>query len=391
MALVQYSRLYWFPNGAVAANTPAAVFPDNVNIFAPLYADAAGTVPLPNPLNTDGAGLLTFYAEEGPYWVHIDAETFHIDVGTSELRATLSTGIASGGRVTVNAGNPLAVDISALDGYIVDYSADDPTAPVVTHVKTPAQTVPLDAAALLRTATWFLMDGAGVITQQATPATNEQRRTHIAIGAAAQDGVQIFRTLPDATLLAQPVNQLGDLMDGLGLFTTRPIVVTPNANLTINTSASVVFGRSLNRYAGGLLTNNPHNVPAPAASPAQFRYITSTGSAFGPLTSNVDVTRYDVGGVPTLIPGGSNATAIHRLFVAGTGNAADQFAIQYGQTVYPNLATAIDRIGQSGFVTNPVLSESTALVAWIVATKATTNLSDPAQAVIISAGKFASP
>lgn len=391
MTLERYSKKFWFPNNAPAANVEARVFFEDTNAFVPLFTDATGTVPLANPTATDGAGVLTFWAESGDYWVHLDSESFSTPVGMSLVQARLSTGIASGGRITVNAGNPLAVDISALDGYIVDYAADTQAQPVVTRVKTGAQTVALDAAALLRTATWFLMDSAGTITQQAFPATNDQRRSYISIGAAAQDGVQIFRTLPDAVILAQPVNQLADLMDGLGLFVTRNIVITPNANLTFGTSQSTLFGRSLNRYVGGLLSTNPHNVTIPAAAPAQFRYITSSALAFGPLRTTLDVANYESAGVITPIPGGSNTTAIHRLWVAGTGNTADQFAFQYGQTFYGSLTTAVNSIGQTGFVTNPILAGSTALVAWIAVTKSATNLSDPTQAVIISASKLASP
>lgn len=391
MTLQRYSKKFWFPNNSPAVNIQAEVFPENSNTFASLFADAAGTIPLANPTATDGSGILTFWAEAGDYWVHLDSESFSTAIGMSQTQAALSTGIASGGRISVNAGNPLAVDISALDGYIVDYTADSQAEPVVTRIKTTTQTVPLDAAALLRTATWFLMDTSGNVIQQAFPADDIQRRTHLALGAAAQDGVQIFRTLPDTTILAQPANQLADLMDGLGLFVTRPITITPNANLTFATSQSTLFARSLNRYAGAVLTNDPHIVTIPAAAPAQFRYITSTALAFGPLRTTIDVANYESAGVITPIPGGSNTTAIHRLWVAGTGNAADQFAFQYGQTFYGSLNTAVNSIGQTGFVTNPVLAGSTALVAWIAVTKSATNLSDPTQAVIISASKLASP
>lgn len=391
MTLQQYSKQFWFPNGSPAVNIEAQVFLEDSSGFASLYTDATGTTPLANPTATDGSGTLTFWTESGQYWLHLDSESFLINVGMSETQATLSTGIASGGRITVNAGNPLAVDISAVDGYVVDYLADTQAQPVIIRVKTAAQTVPLDAAALLRTATWFLVDSTGTVIQQAFPPDNIQRRTHIAIGAAAQDGAQIFSITPNATILAQPVNQLADLMDGLGPFVTNTLVVTPNANLTFNTSSTTLFGRSLNRYSGGSLTNNPHNVTAPAAAPAQFRYITRNATTFGPLRTTIDVANYDVGGVITPIGGGANTTSIHRLWLAGTGSASDQFAFQYGQNTYSSLSDAVNRIGQGGFTVNPILAGATALVAWIAVTRTATNLSDPAQAAIISAGKFAAP
>lgn len=391
MSLQRYQKRFWFPNGSPAVNIEARVFFEDSSAFVPLFTDATGAVPMANPTVTDGAGVLTFWAESGDYWVHLDTEAFDVPVGMTQEQADLSTGVASGGKITVNAGNPLAVDITAIDGYIVDYLSDTQAQPSIVRIKAPAQTVALDAAALTRTATWFLMDSAGTVIQQAFPADNVQRRTHISIGAAAQDGVQIFRTLSDSSILAHPVNQLADLMDGLGLFMIRPLAVTPNANLTFNTAASTVFARSLNRYNGGVLTNNPHNVTVPAAAPAQFRYITRSSTAFGPLRTTVDVANYDNAGVITPIGGGTNTASVHRLWVAGTGNAADQFAFQYGQNTYSSLSAAVNAIGQTNFVVNPVLQGATALAAWIVAIRTATNLSDPAQAAIIPAGKFAAP
>jgi hypothetical protein len=89
MALAQYSQLFWFPSGALATDVPARVFEHSTNTLATLYADAGGTMPLANPLNTSAAGRLEFYVEEGPYWVHIDSEAFEISVGAAAQTATI--------------------------------------------------------------------------------------------------------------------------------------------------------------------------------------------------------------------------------------------------------------------------------------------------------------
>ena len=143
MALAQYTDTFWFPNGSPAVNIAAQVFPKNSSIPATLYTDATGTTQIVSPATT-GTGLLSFWAESGEYWVHLDTETFAVTVGMSQEQADLSTGMASGGELSVNAFNPLAVDISAVDGYIVDYLAGTQAEPVITRVKTVDQAVALD-------------------------------------------------------------------------------------------------------------------------------------------------------------------------------------------------------------------------------------------------------
>lgn len=391
MTLSRYSDQFWFPNGALAANIEARVFPEGSNAFASLFTDASGATPLANPAATDGTGTLTFWAESGTYWVHLDSESFLVMVGMSQEQADLSTGVASGGRMTVNAGNPLAVDFTAVDGYVVDHLADDQAQPVVTRVKAPAQTVALDAAALLRTVTWWLMDSSGTVVQQAATPTDAQRRTHLTLGVTSQGGSQIFSILSRPTILAQPANQLADLMDALGPFVVSGCQVTPNASLSFNTAAGTMFSRAFNRYNAGALTNDPHIVAVPPAAPAQYRYITATGTTFGALRTTVDVANFDNGGVITPIGGGSGTSSIHRLWLFGTGNAADQFAIQYGQNTYSSLTAAVNAIGQSQHVVNPLIVGNGTLLAWIVATRTATDLSNPSQAAIVTAGKFAAP
>ena len=129
----------------------------------------------------------------------------------------------------------------------------------------------------------------------------------------------------------------------------------------------------------------------PAESPAQFRYITATGTTFGALRTTVDVANFDNAGVITPIGGGADTSSIHRLWLFGTGTATAQLAFQYGQTTHSSLSAAVNAIGQSGYVVNPLIVGNGALLAYVVATRTATNLSTRLQAVIVAAGKFAAP
>lgn len=397
MPIYQYSRQFWFPSGVLAANVPARIFPLDSNALASLYTDATGTTPLANPVTTDVNGTVDFFAEEGEYWIYIDAETFRVSVGSPDLdlpeavSKTMSSGIMSGGEISANLSNPQAIDMAAFVGYIVD-EVTDPSFPQVTRVELPAQTIALSAASLARTVTWWLADVGGNIIQQGTQPTNVQRRSHLTLGVTTYIGGMVVVTQTTPVILAQPANQMADLMDALGPFSITGNLISPNgANLSINQSAGRMFARSFSHFVGGVVTRDPHAVTTQAQAPAQYRYITASGNVFGALRTTLDVANYDVGGVITPIPGGAGACSIHRVWLFGTGVASTQLAIQYGSTVYSSLATAVDALGQTGHVANPLFVGTGALIAHVIATRTATNLSDITQARIFTAGKFAVP
>jgi len=394
MALAEYSRTFWFPNGALAVGIAARVFPENSSALAPIFTDVTGTVPLPNPLSTDGAGVLTFWAEEGEYWIHADSEAFRVSVGNPNdldvfdgASVALSTGVMSGGNLVITGAT--TVDLSETVGYVVDYSTDD-FRPSLTRVHMPAQTVTLVGASLTRTVTYLLADSSGTIIQQGTQPTNIERRTRIVLAALAFDTatMALFDLVAIPQILAQPENQLLDLMFGLGPFSTSGNQVTVNgANLQFNTSAGALLQPS---WAYNTTPDDPHEAPTAALAPAQFRYGLRNTVAFPPLTTFIDAANYDNAGVLTPIGGGSGSTTLHRVFKFASNFPSGQTTVQYGQTVYPNLAAAVDAAGKSSFVQNPQFALG-ALVAWIAVTRVATDLSDPTQAVIIQASPFSRP
>lgn len=393
MALVLYSDLYWFPTGVLAANLPVRIFPHHSNGFAPIFADQAGTIPLPNPgTSTDGGGVLTFYIEEGKYWVHIDSEAYLIDAGLSQEEADLSTGVASGGEM--NLATPTSVEITALVGYVVDNNALTSAVPSLVKVDEPGQIVALDAGSLARSITFWFMDSAGNVTQQATPATPQQRRSQLSLGVSFFDTVAgtLVEVQTRPVILGQPANQLVDLFDAIGPLSTSGNAIMPNGvNLSFNKAAGVLFVRASNHFAAGVLTDNPHFSPSPATAPAIFRRILRTAAvATPPAVTTLDVANYDLNGVLTPVGGGTNTSTIQRVWAFATNQATAQVAVQYGQQTYASLAGAVAAIGLEPFVPAPV-SILGALVGYICVTRTATNLSDPAQAVFVRAGKFPTP
>lgn len=391
MALAHYRDLYWFPNGSLALNIPARIFPLGSNALASLYTDVTGATALPNPLNTDGTGHLDFWAEEGEYWIYLDSRSFRVAVGTPDsldvfeiASVAASTGTISGGAFTA-AGT--SISVAETVGYVVDYSTDD-FRPTLTRVHTPAQLVALSPAALARTLTWWMLSAAGTFVESATAPTNEQRRTHIVLGFSIVFGGVVVFTKAVPQVLEQPYNQFADHADALGPFIISGAQLSPNGvNLSFNITAGSLFSRS---FSHTLFPNNPNVAPTAAQTPAQFRRATSTTTVFPAPVTTIDPANYDVGGVITPVPGGTNVSTIQRVFLFAQDNAPDQLVVQYGQRTYTSLSAAVAGVGVEAYTVNPAFVG--ALAGWICVIKSATNLSDPAQATFIpSTAKFARP
>lgn len=392
MALVRFNDQFWYPDGTLAANIPAVVFPLKSNVFAQLWTDITGTVALPNPLNTDGAGFLDFWAEEGQYWVHIDSETFLIDVGLSEEEADLTTGVASGGELDL--ASSVSITINALVGYVVDNSDVLSIVPTKIKVDRPTQVVPLDAGSLTRSITWWLMDSTGAVIQQAAIPTPSQRRTHLALGVSLFDtGLgQLVEVQTLQVSLPQPVNQLADFMDAVGPLSLSGNLLTPSgATLQFNKSAGTLFSRGSNLFVSGVLTNDPHTSPSPAQTPATLRRIMRTSAIpTPPPVGTVDPTQFDNAGVLTAVGGGVNTATVQRVFLFATNIATAQIAVQYGQQTYSSLTQAVQSLGTEIYTPAPITAVG-ALIGYICVIRTATNLSDPTQAVFIRASKFPTP
>lgn len=80
MPLAPYTESYWYPSGALAVGVEYHVFPRLSNVHADLFQDQAGTVPLPNPGLTAAGGVISFFVENGDYWLYIRGQSFYLVV-----------------------------------------------------------------------------------------------------------------------------------------------------------------------------------------------------------------------------------------------------------------------------------------------------------------------
>lgn len=309
--------------------------------------------------------------------------------GVNSDQGGLTTGIITGGDININAGDPSSIDISPFRGLIVDYLTDPENA-TVTLVENPTTlTVAMDAGALSRAITWWLIDGTLTVTQQATRPTPEQRRTSIVLGVTTQSGgvIDVDQSIPN--IIAQPINQLYDLMDAIGAFNISGNAITPNgANLMLNQSSGTVFSRGWNHFDNATPTNNPHISTTQAQTPASFRRILRNTTTLPAPVTLVDPANYDLNGVLTAVGGSTNSSTIQRVWLFPTKDEENQLIIQYGQTVYSTLANAISSVNTASHVVNPFLPTFGILLGFLCVRRNATNLSDTTQAQFIPAAKF---
>lgn len=376
-------RLDYDPCAMVFGGVP--VPPEDVDLFVRKAGDTmTGPLIINSNLQVNGDASV-----EGDLFTTF--QTTSLNVGLLSTIG-LSTAIISGGEITVNAGDPTRIDISALTGYIVTYVSWlplSPTNPSITYITLPAQVGLLPAFAPI---SWYRVNPLGNLVQQATTPTPTDRRSNLIIGATATTGlgtnVIVDQTLP--VIPAQLGNQLVDLMDGLGPFSTAGNMLSPNGvNLTFNKTAGTIFARSFN-YVPSF--QDPHYSTLAAQAPVSFRHTTAVPGTAGLNTAILDVANYDPngGGIVTPIPGGAGVASNFRVWAFATNTVPEQILVQYSQQSFSTLANAVAALPSGFYIPNPATA-SAALLGWISVIRTATDLSNPAQAVFTKAAKFATP
>lgn len=367
--------------GAFDSGSPS---PDAAHIFDNSLILQSATPLNPGDVNTGiqtfgGAKTFNDMMTAGTDIILSNAAYDNTLIGQS-LAHNASTGILSGGNLTINGGDNTKFDIAAGTGRIINYTV--PSAITINNLSWSAFTAQTTLGLTTADYTYVMIDSAGAVFQLNTYPTPQQRRENIFVGRlshANRTFLTFANAFPD---YAQSVSaQLYDLFDALGPFNIAGNLLSPNgATLNFQVSAGQIFFRAFNYPSNSY---NPNVISQTSHVPLTFSTAVQSGS-FIATTSTVDVTHYDVAGVVTLIPNPPATATIQRLFVLPTGN----YVLQYGQATYPNLAEAKAAIGVDPFIINPALTNTGVLIGYIIAQKNATALNNPAQAVVINAPRF---
>jgi hypothetical protein len=293
------------------------------------------------------------------------------------LGNTISTGVFNFTGITLASSNTF--NVAPVDAWFVD-NTTNPLVPKVLYVQYSGQTNIPSLYYNTATETYLLLTSAGTITQQTTFPTPQQRRQNVYLGKMGHGNrTSLINAFNEPDLDVSPLSQLRDMFTPIKLINEN-VYPSPNSNLTFNTSSGTLWGLGI-----GFTTNqlNPNSLSVSGNSPTTFQYRTQTGGTATNRTT-IDPSHYDLNGIITTIGSPAKQATNQRIFLLQNG----QVRIQYGQTKYSDLTTAIAAVNTEAFTTFSNFRDNAVLIAILSVRSDATILSDIAQAKITFASKF---
>ena len=299
-------------------------------------------------------------------------------VGVRELG--ISTGLLSGGKISINPSDNTRIDIAPGSGVWIDFTQSPPK--VLTQSWSKIEGVPLDNIAT-QPVTYISLDRDLNVIQTSEELLNSERRKWVELGIAvhtSHTNVIVINTL--AAITESVASQLHDFMEAIGPFNKGGNIYSPvGANLQIKKTAGDIF-----RFGAAfdITPLDPHTIDQPAVSPITFRYRKRDSVEYAD-TLNIDPNNYDNGGVLTAVQ--ANRYTVQRIYMFQSGLTR----IQYGQAEYQTLSEAINTFPAEEFITEENMERNGLHRAFLVVKQGATNLSDPTQARFFEVSKFGSP
>jgi hypothetical protein len=301
--------------------------------------------------------------------------------------AQMSSCLVSGCALSINAGDNTKFDIAPGTIRYADSYTDPLNATFLEYVYPGASAVTVTNLAT-QSSTYVSLYLGGVIHQDAVKHSGSDLRDHVLLGALVHTnhtsitsadsltdvvGMSLASSLADISLAIGPINS-GNAYSGNVTNTMR-----------LDKSAGTFTQLGVNWKND---KQNPNILTAPASSGATYLTTWRNGSGGWTTTTATDISPnyYDDGTGGATHPNGSvssNKWTLKRIYYLPNSQLT---AVEYGQVVYADLATAV---AAKSVVTasNPALA-SVPFRGWLAVKSAATNLNDPATAMFIDSGKF---
>lgn len=289
-----------------------------------------------------------------------------------------STGLISGGALSINGVDDTKFDVAAGVAIFADYT--NPTkslANIVSFGPFSAVTVPTLATANV---TYIGLNSSGAIVQQTTRFTNTQRRSIVSLGAVVHSNRTNLNAVNTIVSVArQLLNQFGDGIRAIGqLNLSGTVYSSVGANLQMQRSAGELFSPGANFHVN---PDDPHSATIGAQNPVSFRYRLANGTEYTDRTT-IDPGNYDNAGVLTAVPANRYTVQLIAVFQSGVTR------LQYGQVLYNQLSDAVAAAQAQSMTVESNIAENGVMRGYVVVKGDATALNDTAQAVFVTLSKF---
>jgi hypothetical protein len=294
-----------------------------------------------------------------------------------------STGLISGGILSINDPDTTKFDLTAGFGIIIDNYSDPefPSHKLITWDAMPANDDPYLG---LSDNTYIAIDETGALVFATEEFSEIQRRSLIVIGwNDHRGGSEIFVSQTEPFYACGAIEQLDDFIEAFGAFNITGNDYSASTGLRIDRSAGRVFDGNSNYFQE---KRNPNIITANSEKTVQITYYYRDGLGDwvndNPFVTLIDPEHWDDGS-GTLQNVSTGKFTIQLLSFYAPYLAND---VQYGQDVFDTMAEAETAI-RNAVEINPYNSFDV-FRAWLIVKQGITDLTVAADAKFIPAGKL---
>ena len=227
----------------------------------------------------------------------------------------------------------------------------------------------------------FLQPNGTLLIQTTSTTADTYNKIYLAriVLNTAKSG--IANIIPRGQVQINAGMQLHTFLRAIG-YINLSVIISPNgANMNINSSGGTVVSDGIN-YTTSF--QDPNTKTFLSGSAISFKLCTQSGYTSDTATTTFpNAANYDNGGTLTANSSGNGSSINCRVYLLADGS----YVVQYGQTVYANLATASAAVMSEIFIVSPVVSSSV-LLCYVSVVKNASTLNATNQAIFTNASSI---